>query len=242
MDIYISTLFVSFFIYAFAGWVWESFVCPTLTGNHMKNSGFLNGPIVPIYGVGAITVSLILSPDQSFIEVFFFGALIATTIEYVTSLGMEILYHKRWWDYSDKIMNINGRVCLLGFIVFGFFSIAAVKFVQPFLMTEIMSNNHFTIELIAIIGAMIMCVDIFITVKHLTNLTQRIESLKNDIEDYAQKVVGEMEYKKSLQEILDMMKRDKYREAKGKSKLSQYVESRTFKAFPHLIDRKDREK
>ena len=53
MEKYISALLISFYVYGFAGWVWESFICPVITGGKIKNSGFLNGPIVPIYGVGA---------------------------------------------------------------------------------------------------------------------------------------------------------------------------------------------
>ena len=48
MEKYVSSLIISFFIYGFAGWIWESFICPLMTGHKIKNSGFLNGPIVPI--------------------------------------------------------------------------------------------------------------------------------------------------------------------------------------------------
>ena len=61
MEKYISALLISFYVYGFAGWVWESFICPVITGGKIKNSGFLNGPIVPIYGVGALSVSLLFS-------------------------------------------------------------------------------------------------------------------------------------------------------------------------------------
>ena len=46
MEKYVSSLIISFFVYGFAGWIWESFICPLITGHKIKNSGFLNGPIV----------------------------------------------------------------------------------------------------------------------------------------------------------------------------------------------------
>lgn len=51
MEKYISAYIVTFYIYGFAGWIWESLICPIMTRHRIKNSGFLNGPIVPIYGL-----------------------------------------------------------------------------------------------------------------------------------------------------------------------------------------------
>ncbi len=51
--------------------------------------------------------------------------------EYIVSFGTEILIGTRWWDYSDKILNINGRVCLLYSIFWGIFNSILVKLVNP---------------------------------------------------------------------------------------------------------------
>ena len=51
----ISVSYTHLDVYKRQGWVWESFICPVITGGKIKNSGFLNGPIVPIYGVGAVS-------------------------------------------------------------------------------------------------------------------------------------------------------------------------------------------
>ena len=44
---------------------------------------------------------------------------------------MEILFKTRWWDYSKRFMNINGRVCLLNSTLFGIMSIVVVYIIHP---------------------------------------------------------------------------------------------------------------
>lgn len=64
-----TILVISFFIYSFCGWIWESLICPIATGHKIHNSGFLTGPCIPIYGSGAIVVCALfpISKDWSLI-------------------------------------------------------------------------------------------------------------------------------------------------------------------------------
>ena len=66
---------------------------------------------------------LILGHLTNPVALFLLGAIVACVLEYLTSYGMEKLFHARWWDYSKRLLNINGRVCLLGAVVFGLFSV-----------------------------------------------------------------------------------------------------------------------
>lgn len=50
----LSALFLSFLVFSFAGWLYESTVCAMANYGHFANSGFLLGPYCPIYGVGAV--------------------------------------------------------------------------------------------------------------------------------------------------------------------------------------------
>ena len=78
------------------------------------------GPICPIYGHGAIIMLILLKDFASnpFI-LFVMSMLVCTTLEYLTSYFMEKLFSARWWDYSNKKFNINGRVCLRNTLCFG---------------------------------------------------------------------------------------------------------------------------
>lgn len=122
-----------FFLYCFLGWVWESLYVSALK-RHWVNRGFLYGPLIPIYGFGAITVLWITLPVRSSIPlIFLFGMLGATVLEYFTGAAMERLFHVRYWDYSNNRFNLNGHICLFCSLGWGVFSVLMVKILHlPF--------------------------------------------------------------------------------------------------------------
>ena len=127
----IETWFLWLMIYSIIGWVYESTIC-SIGHRKLINSGFLNGPYCPIYGTGAVLVLLVLGRIQNPVLLFFAGAVVTCSLEYLTSWLMEKLFHARWWDYSKRKFNIGGRVCLIGAVVFGAFSVVLVLVLHPF--------------------------------------------------------------------------------------------------------------
>ena len=125
-----ETLFLWFMIYSVVGWIYESILC-SVAQKKFINRGFLNGPYCPIYGSGAVLVILVLGKLTNPFLLFFAGALLTCSLEYLTSFVMEKLFHARWWDYSKRKFNINGRVCLIGAVVFGAFSTVLVLWIHP---------------------------------------------------------------------------------------------------------------
>lgn len=116
-----------FFLYCFLGWIWECLYVSVLE-KHWVNRGFLYGPMIPIYGFGAITVLLITLPVRESIPlIFLFGMAGATALEYVTGDAMEYLFHVRYWDYSSHRFNVNGYICLFASLGWGAFSVLMVK-------------------------------------------------------------------------------------------------------------------
>ena len=138
----IETWFLWLMIYSVIGWIYESTICSV---GHRKliNRGFLNGPYCPIYGTGAVLVLLVLGRIQNPVVLFFAGAVVTCSLEYLTSWLMEKLFHARWWDYSKRKFNIGGRVCLIGAVVFGAFSVVLIKFLHPWVksLTDRMSDR-----------------------------------------------------------------------------------------------------
>jgi uncharacterized membrane protein len=138
-----------FFIFSFCGWLFECAI--SLFRDHeIVNRGFYNGPYCPIYGAGALLFLLIMQWTDRPLELFFFGGLIACVLEYLTSWLMEKLYKARWWDYSNWPFNINGRVCLYGFLTFGAFS-ALMPFMKngiDWLINLIPSQHRLTVAAI----------------------------------------------------------------------------------------------
>ena len=132
---YIETLFLWFVIYSILGWVYETILC-SVKQKRFINRGFLNGPYCPIYGCGAVLDILLLGKITNPVLLFLAAALLTGVLEYFTSLTMEKLFHARWWDYSDKKFNINGRVYLTGVIAFGIFSLVLILFLHPAVSTH----------------------------------------------------------------------------------------------------------
>lgn len=119
-----------FMIYSVVGWIYETTLC-SITDRRFVNRGFLNGPYCPIYGSGALLDVLVLGRIENPFLLFILGVLVTCSLEYLTSYVMEKLFKARWWDYSDKKFNIGGRVCLLGAVVFGLFSVVLIKLLHP---------------------------------------------------------------------------------------------------------------
>lgn len=128
-----------FYLYCFMGWIWES--CYVSLKNHKwVNRGFLKGPLLPIYGSGAIVVLIsTLVVQKNLVLVFIIGMIAATILEYITGALMEKLFHVRYWDYTTEPFNINGHVCLLCSLAWGVFSVLLVRFVNP--PIEYLINN-----------------------------------------------------------------------------------------------------
>lgn len=131
----LSTLFRWFIIYSTIGWIYETIFCFFVSGNLTKR-GFLFGPLCPIYGLSFLIMILVCSDrGKTIIGLIIRCGLIASTMEYITSSWMEYIFNKRWWDYSDMIMNINGRVCLGAFLLFGVLGALIIKYVHPTLVS-----------------------------------------------------------------------------------------------------------
>jgi len=120
-----------FFFYCLCGWVWESCYV-SVRQRHWVNRGFLHGPLLPIYGSGAIMILLATIPVAEDLRlVWLFGMVAATILEYVTGAAMERIFKVRYWDYSNQKFNLNGHICLSSSIAWGFFSILMVRFIHP---------------------------------------------------------------------------------------------------------------
>lgn len=120
-----------FFAMAFIGWLWEVglFFC---TEHAFINRGVYRGPYLPIYGVGGLALCFLLrSFRRKPVRVFLLSMFLCSGLEYFTSWFLERLWGIRWWDYSGHFCNLNGRICLLGAVVFGLGGTALVCLLLP---------------------------------------------------------------------------------------------------------------
>ncbi|MBO5518240.1 MAG: putative ABC transporter permease [Firmicutes bacterium] len=121
-----------FFLYSLAGYVWEVLYV-SVRSHKWVNRGFLFGPILPIYGFGAITILHAAIPaGRNWLLVALFGAVAATILEYITGALMERLFGIRYWDYTNDPGNINGYICPRATIGWALFSVLLVRWVHPY--------------------------------------------------------------------------------------------------------------
>ena len=121
-----------FFFYSTAGWCVESLYC-SIGEKRLINRGFLTGPMCPIYGVGALVMTVFLyNPYKDKpLMVFLLGMIMCDIVEYFTSWIMETLFQARWWDYTYEFMNIKGRICLKHTVYWGIGSVFFVYLIHP---------------------------------------------------------------------------------------------------------------
>jgi uncharacterized membrane protein len=119
--------------YSFVGWIVEVLWVFAKT-QHLENRGFLTGPFLPIYGIGAIVLILFVEPYVSNPFLVFLASVLATsTLEYLSSLILDKLFHVSLWDYHDRRFNLNGRICLENSLGFGALGLLLIYVLQPFI-------------------------------------------------------------------------------------------------------------
>ena len=128
----ISKYFVLFIIYSFAGWVMET-IWVSWCNKRLVDRGFLIGPYCPIYGFGALLIIILLNRfSYNPCLLFLMTTIICGVLEYFASWCMEKLFKARWWDYSNRKLNLNGRICLGNLIAFGIMGLVVTYFVNPY--------------------------------------------------------------------------------------------------------------
>ncbi len=173
--------FLWFCFYSIIGWIYESIIC-SIDAKRPVNRGFLNGPYCPIYGCGAVLVILFLGRVHNPVLLFFLSALLTCTLEYITSYLMEKLFHARWWDYSNKIGNINGRVCLLGAVVFGAFSVLLLKVFHPMLVNGMAKLPPAFLHTASVLLTAVFITDICVTCSGMAGFNEKLREFSDILE------------------------------------------------------------
>lgn len=169
-----------FFIYAFMGWVLEV-LCKFAETKKFVNRGFLIGPICPIYGYCMVLMVLLIGTgDKDILSIFLKSILVCASIEYVTSYLMEKIFKARWWDYSRRRFNINGRICLETMIPLGLMSTLALYFLQPRFHNFVGLFSYNIKFIVVIILTLIYLFDNCVSFKVMKKIKIQIKKQKED--------------------------------------------------------------
>ena len=149
----IGFLFLNF---SFVGWLWEGTLHLLQSGTFV-NRGVLHGPWIPIYGTGCILVLVLLKKLRGNPVLHFFATvLLCGCVEYFTGYFLEMTHGgQKWWDYSGYYLNLQGRVCFEGLLVFGIGGCLVIYLIAP-IVDQMLSAVP--VKVLAPVVAVLMCV------------------------------------------------------------------------------------
>ncbi|MBQ6477072.1 MAG: putative ABC transporter permease [Bacilli bacterium] len=190
-----------FIIYSVIGYIVEvSFVSINEKKLNLSR-GYLIGPVIPVFGLGAVLMCLLLQKyENDIIALYVLSTAICTGLEYFTSLLMEKIFRMRWWDYSDEKLNLDGRVCLKFALCFGLGGVIIIKYVQPLISNFLYSFDSKTIYIIAAILFVLFLIDFIVSTNIVMSLRINIHRLTN--KDVTHKIKKEVRRRLSSASIL----------------------------------------
>ncbi len=198
-----------FIIFSFFGWVLEVAYSAVRHGR-CTNRGFLNGPVCPLYGVGAVLLSLALTPVQdNLLLLFGCSVLLMTLLELVTGYVLEHFFHHRWWDYSKERFQFRGYICLRFSLIWGALCIVVVRFLLPPVRAFVeMMPMAFSYAVGGVIFALFLA-DLYVTVGAIASVNHQIsflEEISGQLRNSSDQIGGQV-YKTtiSLKEEYDEM-------------------------------------
>lgn len=171
-------------IYSIIGWLIETAVC-SVNNKRFVNCGFLYGPYCPIYGVGAVLVLLTCGKLAQYPPLVFLVAMVLTSaLEYLTSAVMEHLFQIRWWDYSGRRFNLNGRVCLFNSLAFGALGLAMVYLLEPLVAGLLGAVAVDLKRSLASLTVIVLLGDMVLTLNALLKLSERVKSVSAGVHEH----------------------------------------------------------
>lgn len=206
-----------FFVYSFLGWCLEV-ICKLITEKRFINRGILIGPICPIYGYGVLIMTLFFRKYLNDpITLFILIIVSCSILEYFTSYFLEKVYHTRWWDYSTKKFNINGRICLETMIPFGILGLLIMNYMNPIVFNLLNILPNYLIYILSTIFLITYIIDNIISCKIIYN-----------IQKLSKKIQSKQIIKKDDTERITRLVR------KQIEKSMKLLDRRLIHAFPHL--------
>lgn len=272
MNLSFYLIFYYFVVYSFSGWVIE--VIYTYTKKKIFiNRGFLFGPFCPIYGLGMVSIlsflkimnvsvgSIFTASIITWVKVFLYVMVITTLLEYVVGRLMELVFHTKWWDYSNRKFNLKGMVCLKFSILWGmggFFIIYGPNVLITKMINEIPTKVgtvfigifivYFIIDGIYTVKGLINFKNLLAEMYEVSNeIKGNLKSIKMDFAGYSGELREEISRKMEKlmnnasgkkEEILNLKYKFKYNFKRYNELGERISKVHVFKAFPDMKSKK----
>lgn len=252
----VFTYFMLFFIYAILGWIIETTLV-SVEKRKFVNRGFLIGPYCPIYGFGGLAITILLKNyTKDPIVLFLMAVIICGILEYFTSYIMEKIFKARWWDYSAKKYNINGRICLETVVPFGILGCLVMYVLNPITFKYLNMLSNSILNIISAICFTIFITDNIVSYNVISSFTKTVKTInvgkiKDNTEEITKKVrevlIGKSFFNKRLMEAYPNLQakiKEKARQIAQKAKevkteMSDKVESMKEKITQSASEIKD---
>ena len=115
---------------------------------------------------------------------FFAGMFSATVLEYLTGAAMERIFHVRYWDYSDKPLNVNGHICASSSLAWGVFSVLLTMYGHSVIERGVLRMNTNLLEFIVLALTVYISVDMSASVREALNLKEILLSLEQNSAEF----------------------------------------------------------
>ena len=169
----INKIFLIFMIGSIIGYIVEMIVALVQKGHLESRQGVIYGPFTPIYGVGIVIYYLafqkIKTRDKK--KIFLISMILGGTVEYLFSFLQEKIFGTVSWDYSNWILNINGRTTLIHCTYWGFAGLLYISLIKPIIpkIEEMIQKNG--VKLVSAGVAILMIFNI--TISSMAALRQK---------------------------------------------------------------------
>lgn len=172
-------LFWLFFIGSFFGTVLETFYALIFEGHFEMRVGMVFGPFIPVYGGGAVAITLCLYKlhNMNNIIVFFASAIIGGAFEFFCSYFQEMILGTISWDYSDTPFNIDGRTNLAYSLIWGMLGLLWLRYVYPFISRMIEKIPKHSGKIISVVLCVIMTIGGVLTNVAIDRKNKRAENI-----------------------------------------------------------------
>lgn len=169
-------ILMDFVFFSIIGFISEVIYCSL---NKRKSGKALYGPWCPLYGLGGLLIISVVShaPENMFI-IYLVSVLVASFTEYLVSLVLEMIFDMKWWDYSFKKFNLNGRICLENSLLFGVLGILIFYFYLPLKVYMISICDPLLLKIVVYLLFTAMCIDGVITIIEAFEVKYRYQLIK----------------------------------------------------------------
>lgn len=202
-------LFYVFILGSIIGWVVEGIYTFIVFDELVNHSAVIIGPFDMAYGICFVVMTLLFYklPKINIFKSFIIGFIGGTILEYIMSLGMELVLGFTAWDYSDYFLNINGRVCLIYSVFWGLLGVVWVKLIYPLIMKLLNKFNYKKANVIAIILIVFLIFDVLLTIQARERAKDKMKGIepRNKFEEFLDNTFNN-EYLKNMYNNMEWQK------------------------------------